>query len=558
LAPGQRLVSKEGTLWRWDGLTVRDDAPSAAAVRLEYKNRLKELEKEKAKIESRSIEAKEYFIATKQALDKSLEGEKLARQALNDAHNTVSAANNHHTTLAQKHAKLASQLSAVEENLQRLIRENLETNEQLKATLAEIEALPDQKQEKEQLASLQRKLSNERNQLGSQRGKLEQIKRDITTRRERLVSIANELSSWSRRTKEAKQYLGEIDTRIKRTEAEIEIWKTKPEEINTQKEALAAVIAQSETEKNRASETLRSAELEQAEADRQLRESEHLLAQAREAMIRAESTVEQNKQAMAILIDRVRERLGCSLEKALSIADIRIGEDLPPRDEVTRKHDRLTNERNNMGPVNLRAEQEAEELDQQINGMLNDKEDLLLAIGKLRQGIANLNKEGRERLLKAFDRVNAHFSDLFVRLFGGGRAHLSLTEAEDPLQAGLEIMASPPGKRLQVMSLLSGGEQALTALSLLFAVFLTNPAPICVLDEVDAPLDDANVDRFCKLVEELVHSTSTRFLIISHHRMTMARVRRLFGVTMSERGVSQLVSVNLEAADDLMEKKQQS
>ncbi|WP_162938148.1 chromosome segregation protein SMC [Kiloniella sp. EL199] len=558
LAPGQRLVSKEGTLWRWDGLTVRDDAPSTTAVRLEYKNRLKGLEKEKVKIESHNIKAKEHFIAAKQALDKSLENEKLARQTLNNAHNEVSTTNNQHTKLAQKHAKLVSQLSAVEENLQRLIRENLETTEQQKATTAEIDALPDQKQEKEQLVELQRKLSTERSLLGSQRGKLEQIKRDVTTRRERLVSIANELSSWSRRTKEAKQYLGEIDIRIKRTEAEIEIWKTKPEEINKQTEALATVIAQSETEKNKASETLRSAELEQAEADRQLRESEQLLAQAREAMIRAESTVEQNKQAMAILIDRVRERLGCSLEKALSIADIQIGEDLPPRDEVTRKHDRLTNERNNMGPVNLRAEQEAEELDQQIKSMLNDKEDLLLAIGKLRQGIANLNKEGRERLLKAFDRVNAHFSDLFVRLFGGGRAHLTLTEAEDPLQAGLEIMASPPGKRLQVMSLLSGGEQALTALSLLFAVFLTNPAPICVLDEVDAPLDDANVDRFCKLVEELVHSTSTRFLIISHHRMTMARVRRLFGVTMSERGISQLVSVNLEAADDLMEKKRQS
>ncbi len=558
LAPGQRLVSKEGTLWRWDGLTVRDDAPSTAAVKLEYKNRLKGLEKEKVKIESDSTKANEHFLTTKQALDKSLEDEKLARQTLNNAHNDVSAAKNHHTTLAQKHAKLASQLSAVEENLQRLIRENLETNEQQKATIAEIEALPDQKQEKEQLVSLQGKLSKERNLLGSQRGKLEQIKRDVTTRRDRLVSIENELNSWSRRTKKAKQYLGEIDIRIKRTEAEIEVWKTKPEEIKKQKEALTTVITQSEVSKNQASEKLRSAELEQAEADRQLRESEQLLAQAREAMIRAESTVEQNKQAMAILIDRVRERLGCSLEKALSIADIQIGEDLPPRDDVTRKHERLTNERNNMGPVNLRAEQEAEELDKQIKGMLNDKEDLLLAIGKLRQGIANLNKEGRERLLKAFDLVNAHFSDLFVRLFGGGRAHLTLTEAEDPLQAGLEIMASPPGKRLQVMSLLSGGEQALTALSLLFAVFLTNPAPICVLDEVDAPLDDANVDRFCKLVEELVHSTSTRFLIISHHRMTMARVRRLFGVTMSERGVSQLVPVNLEAADDLMEKKQQS
>jgi chromosome segregation protein len=185
--------------------------------------------------------------------------------------------------------------------------------------------------------------------------------------------------------------------------------------------------------------------------------------------------------------------------------------------------------------------------------MQAERSDLTSAIQRLRSGIASLNKEGRERLLAAFERVNARFSELFVRLFGGGKAYLALTEAEDPLDAGLEIMASPPGKKLQVMSLLSGGEQALTALALLFAVFLVNPAPICVLDEVDAPLDDANVDRFCTLVDELAREDLTRFLVITHHRMTMSRMDRLFGVTMSERGVSQLVSVDLQAAEELRE-----
>ena len=169
----------------------------------------------------------------------------------------------------------------------------------------------------------------------------------------------------------------------------------------------------------------------------------------------------------------------------------------------------------------------------------------------MRRGISDLNREGRQRLLASFKEVDTHFQELFVRLFGGGRAHLTLTESDDPLEAGLEIMASPPGKRLQVLSLLSGGEQALTALALLFAVFMTNPAPICVLDEVDAPLDDANVDRFCSLVEEIAHSLSTRFLVITHHRMTMARVDRLFGVTMGEQGVSQLVSVDLGQAMEI-------
>ena len=202
-----------------------------------------------------------------------------------------------------------------------------------------------------------------------------------------------------------------------------------------------------------------------------------------------------------------------------------------------------------MGPVNLRAEQEAEELGEQIDTLSSERDDLLKAIDKLRKGIAELNREGRERLLLAFNEVNEHFQQLFVKLFGGGSAHLTLTESDDPLEAGLEIMASPPGKKLQVLSLLSGGEQALTALSLLFAVFTTNPAPICVLDEVDAPLDDANVDRFCTLLELISEDTGTRFVVITHHRMTMARMDRLFGVTMTERGVSKLVSVDLKQAE---------
>jgi chromosome segregation protein len=247
------------------------------------------------------------------------------------------------------------------------------------------------------------------------------------------------------------------------------------------------------------------------------------------------------------------ERLDCPVEKLLELAEVDPSQELPPRDDIEGKLSRLVRERDNMGPVNLRAEQEAEELEEKIAGMQRERADLVSAIARLRQGIASLNREGRERLLTAFELVNGHFSELFVQLFGGGRAHLALTEAEDPLEAGLEIMASPPGKRLQVLSLLSGGEQALTALSLLFAVFLTNPAPICVLDEVDAPLDDSNVDRFCKLVDELAERTQTRFLVITHHRMTMARVDRLFGVTMAERGVSQLVSVDLETAESLRE-----
>jgi chromosome segregation protein len=236
-----------------------------------------------------------------------------------------------------------------------------------------------------------------------------------------------------------------------------------------------------------------------------------------------------------------------SPEKLRDLAEI--DPDNPPdKPEIDRNLDRLVRERDAMGPVNLRAEIELKEIEDRLNTIVTEKADLEEAIAKLRRAISDLNAEGRERLKASFQEVDGHFRDLFVKLFGGGRAHLALVESDDPLQAGLEIMASPPGKRLQILSLLSGGEQALTALALLFAVFMTNPAPICVLDEVDAPLDDANVDRFCTLVQGIAKETGTRFLIVTHHRMTMARMHRLYGVTMAERGVSQLVSVDLEQA----------
>ena len=222
-------------------------------------------------------------------------------------------------------------------------------------------------------------------------------------------------------------------------------------------------------------------------------------------------------------------------------------------EETEARIERLNRERERIGPVNLRAEMEVEELEEKILEMENERDDLNGAIERLRRAISSLNKEGRSRLLQAFDNVNNHFQDLFIRLFGGGSAHLKLIEADDPLDAGIEIMASPPGKKLQTMSMRSGGEQALTALALIFSAFLTNPAPICVFDEVDAPLDDSNVDRFCSTLRDISNSTNTRFLIITHHRLTMARMDRLFGVTMAEQGVSQLVSVNLEGAERLRE-----
>ena len=314
---------------------------------------------------------------------------------------------------------------------------------------------------------------------------------------------------------------------------------------------LTEKLEESEAGRRRAADRLVAAESRQAELYRAARDAERTAAEAREARIRAEAALDQINQSLRVERERIAERLDCTPDKILEVAGIDPAEPMPDIDQTQSKLDRLIGEREGIGPVNLRAETELEELDQQVQGMENERDDLTGAIQRLRAAISSLNREGRERLLDAFYRVDRHFQTLFGRLFGGGEAHLELTEADDPLDAGLEIMASPPGKRMQHLSLLSGGEQALTAVALVFAVFLTNPSPICVLDEVDAPLDDTNVDRFCSLLQDIVKETDTRFLVITHHRMTMARMDRLFGVTMAERGVSQLVSVDLARAERL-------
>jgi chromosome segregation protein len=290
-----------------------------------------------------------------------------------------------------------------------------------------------------------------------------------------------------------------------------------------------------------------------AEADRAARAALDAMGHAREEAVRAEERFESAKRRLSDIVHEIEELFEVSAEAIADLAGLRSGDPLPPVAEIEAELDKLRRDRERLGAVNLRAEEELREVEAQHTSLVTERDDLVEAIKRLRQGIQSLNREARERLTASFEIVNRHFQELFTKLFGGGTAQLQLVDSEDPLEAGLDILAKPPGKRPQSLSLLSGGEQALTALALIFAVFLTNPAPICVLDEVDAPLDDHNVDRFCDLLDEMARLTETRYVIITHNPITMARMNRLFGVTMAERGVSQLVSVDLEEAIELRE-----
>ncbi|WP_207477961.1 chromosome segregation protein SMC [Arenibaculum pallidiluteum] len=551
LQPGQVLVGREGGCWRWDGFSVAPGAPTAAAVRLRQRNRLAELRTEIEAAADGLVALRDGLEAARRAGEQAADGDRAAREAVRAAFAETGRAREAQARLAQATAASKSRLGALDEAVERLEGDLEEVAALAVGARSALIELPEPAAVREAVAELRASLAERRADLANRQNALDRLAREAQARRQRLGAIEAEAQGWRSRSVGADERLAELRERAEQARAELETLADRPAEIAAERSALLDRIAEAERSRRRAADTLAEAERSLAEAERRLRQSETDLGSAREERVRAEAAVAAAMQAGEAVRERIVERLECTPEQVRELAGFDEGEPLPELASVEQRLERLVRERETMGPVNLLAEREASELEQQITAMQTEREDLTAAIGRLRQGISSLNKEARERLLASFETVAGHFEEMFTRLFGGGRAQLKLTEAEDPLDAGLEIYASPPGKKLQILSLLSGGEQALTALALLFAVFLTNPAPICVLDEVDAPLDEANVDRFVAMVEEMARRSGTRFLLITHHRLTMARMDRLFGVTMGERGVSQLVSVDLNAAEEL-------
>lgn len=548
LRPGQALVTMAGGHWRWDGLVARPGAPSPAAARLQQRNRLEQLEAQLSTAAEAAETARRAADAARQASQSAQDADRAARRGQQDAVAAVGRAREAQSKAAQAEAARRSRLAALIAQGERLAADRDDSMREREEVAAEIAALPDGEAQRRAVSEIRSALAEARSGLGARQSALERLQREAGGRRGRLRAIESEVQGWDSRARGSADRLAELEARMAESQATLLELDARPAEIAARRETLIGRIDEAERRRRMAADALAVGEQRQEAADRTLRAAESALAESREARVRGEAAVVAAQTAVEGLRSRITERLDCAPEAVAGLAGLTPEAPLPDQEDITRKLDRLNREREGMGPVNLRAEVEIVEIESQHTRLSAEKEDLTAAIAKLRQGIASLNREARERLVASFDVVDGHFRALFTRLFGGGKAQLALTDTEDPLEAGLEIFASPPGKKLQHLSLLSGGEQALTAAALIFAVFLTNPAPICVLDEVDAPLDDANVDRLCTLLGELAEGGRTRFLIITHHRMTMARVNRLYGVTMIERGVSQLVSVDLEAA----------
>lgn len=552
LKPGQRLVSPEGDLWRWDGYRAwAEDAPSAAALRLQQLNRLEELKQELARASARADGARQAHEMLRERLDELTRADHDARAARREADRRMADAGR---ALSRAEAdrnlsegKLESLDLAVKRHEEAAFEARTSLQEAQKA-LAGLENLDDARARAEQLKMT---VEGARIAMMSRRSAHDELRREGEARTRRSQEVTKEISGWKHRLETAKARNAELVQRKEASEQELKQATAAPDEIAAKRDELGQAIAQAEARRAAAADKLSAGESALRAAEQAERDAERAASEAREARARAEARVDAARETVSYAAERISEGQDCSPQELLE----QLGgnpDDMPRAETAEHDVNRLRRQRDALGAVNLRAEEDAREVQEEHDTLVTEKTDLEEAIKALRKGINNLNSEGRERLLTAFEQVNSNFSLLFTHLFGGGEANLVLVESDDPLEAGLEIMCQPPGKKLATLSLLSGGEQTLTALALIFAVFLANPAPICVLDEVDAPLDDANVTRFCDLLDEMVRRTDTRFLIITHHAVTMARMDRLFGVTMQEQGVSQLVSVDLKKAEQMV------
>ena len=539
---GQALTTPSGGLWRWDGFVQPQGVQNSYSERLQQIARLRLLQNKLPSLEENQS-------LSEKRLDECFNNIKKYKDDLSNLQVKLSSLISESNQLELQNTKVESKLLSSEA----LIKELKNTERMSLEELSELEKEFNNSLNLPSLLAEELKVRNNadqsRNELTDAMAAEQQIKSEESFQSRNLIQLGHQKENWKVREEEAKTRLISLEERLKTSQDEKNRLSTLPESFEKKEAELNIKIEEAISNRNIAADQLVKNETSLNDADKQVREAEKVVSTLREEMIKIEALLNLSKAKIQNIEERVFEKLkikSTELNKFINTKE----EDQPIKSiEILEKTlQRLLNERETLGAVNLRAEDEMNEMLNKIEVMSKERVDLEEAIAKLRSGIFELNKEGRQRLKESFEEVNENFKQLFQKLFGGGNAELRLVGNEDPLQAGLEVLASPPGKKMQLLSLLSGGEQALTAISLIFSVFLCNPAPICILDEVDAPLDDTNVGRFCDLLNQIVDETNTYFMVITHHRLTMAKMDRLFGVTMEQKGISKLVSVDLEQA----------
>ena len=547
LAVGQRLVTMAGVLRRWDGYVAKSGGAEAAA-RLERMNRLRAIEAARPAALN-AVEAADAALAViDDRIAEARRAASVARRALELAENAARDAGRAEDRATVAIERIEAQRSDLQARRARAAGEYGEAQDDLARATEARAALPDGSATRERVAVFSTEAETKRTAVATARAERSALERMIGQDRERLAACTAESRGWKNRAGEAARRIAEIDKRDADLASAADALAGKPAALADEIVALEASHAAARAEAETTIAAEREAEVALRLTEEKARVAAEALAAARETRAGAAARAE-NQEMRRVEMNRLSgERFQCPsvlLPERIGFAEDQVR---APQEESS-NHERLLVDRERIGPVNLVAETELAELEAASAGNLAEREELGLAVNRLRGSIGTLNREGRQRLLAAFEAVDGHFRRLFTTLFNGGQAHLELVDSDDPLEAGLEIMAQPPGKKLQSLTLLSGGEQALTAVALIFGLFLTNPAPICVLDEVDAPLDDANIERFCDLLDAMTRETATRYLIVTHNAVTMSRMHRLFGVTMIEQGVSRLVSVDLGGAE---------
>jgi chromosome segregation protein len=554
LKPGQRLVSRDGHLWRWDGFIRTPGAPVSAAARLEQKTRIEAAEAERIVRQAELDALGAQLEAARKARQTAEDNLRHVRQFVAPAQRALTEARAAAIESTQAHERTVLKREAGNEALHRAEADLVSVSEILAL------AVPGAGAEEE--ARLEATLTDARETLSAARagetearGQLADLLRGREQAAARRAALARDVEAWAARLASAEERLAQVNERRADVAASVHASRERPEALRAEIEGLALEADKLETDRQAAADALASKEAAIREADSAARRAATAAAEAREQLAAWRVKLENAELKLAESVEHARNAFQRTPEGLLALAEAGLDEETLgafTHREAEIRLDGLRREREQLGGVNMNAQEEAEELESRFAAQIAERDDLIGAIARLREGVEALNIEGRARLVEAFDAVNTHFKALFIALFGGGQAELRLVDADDPLNAGLEIFAQPPGKKLGTLNLMSGGEQALTASALIFAVFLARPAPICVLDEVDAPLDDANVDRFCNMLNEMRRRTDTRFVVITHNPVTMSRMDRLFGVTMREKGVSKLVSVDLAAAERLV------
>lgn len=549
LQPGQSIVSKDGHYWRWDGYCIKASAKDRNAQHLEYKNKLADLNKSLPALDKKLEKEQSALAKITASIQEYTQSIAALRPEIQSEERQISDKTRSLSQIKEKQARQSAELEAIAETLKTQKEDKDALTKTVKDEEIQLQAYLDSADQKsvQDREELHKTLQDAREAHQDAIRIFERQLQHQNTRKARLQVIADERVNLKNRNIRANERLKTLSSRRAELEEKLAQLRKQPVDFEDNKNALLNEISKLESVRSEAAEQLQICETEVLETGKALKTAENALGEARESRAHAQATLAGLVEQLGSIKARIDEKFECPPEKLLEHISMDESEiSAGNLEKFKSQKEKLVIEREGLGAVNLRAEEEALEIERETGKLLNERNDLVQAIEELRQAIQKINKEARARLIVAFEHVNGHFKNLFSRLFQGGQAHLSLIDSEDPLGAGLEIFAQPPGKSLQSLSLLSGGEQTLASIALIFAMFLTNPSPICVLDEIDAPLDDSNVDRLCDMLDEIADRGETRFLIVTHHRLTMARMDRLYGVTMAERGISQLVSVDLQ------------